>query len=386
MGEDPHVDSIADDLVILVRPSTLQGVLKLPPSKSHAMRWLTLASMDNTPTKIGMWEIGEDVQALIDCLEKMGIEWNGKVMKGGELKDPNTILDCKNSGTAMRFLIAQCATCLFPLVLDGDSSLRARSSLQLVKSLGIEYTKEDSNQEYPLRLNGPFNSEKVEIDLSKTSQFHSALLLMAPRTEGFELVTYGDAVSRNHSALTWELCRQTGATTPGKPWIVSCPDVEIPADASMMAFAKLAGLEVENEPRESDLIGHYLDKNEIRDSNDLISPMAAWLALGDGGRITGASHAAYKESNRITKTVELLSKFGIKSTAETDGITIPGGQIPKFPEGVVETHDDHRLQMTAILLASISGGKIRSSDLHKVAWPSFLDQLIACGLQVEFQP
>ena len=100
--------------------------------------------------------------------------------------------------------------------------------------------------------------------------------------------------------------------------------------------------------------------------------MAAWLALGDGGRITGASHAAYKESNRITKTVELLSKFDIKSTAETDGITIPGGQIPKVPEGVVETHDDHRLQMTAILLASISGGKIRSSNLHKVAWPSFL--------------
>ena len=132
MGDDPHVDSIADDSVILVRPSTLKGVLKLPPSKSHAMRWLTLASMDKTPTKIGMWEIGEDVQALIDCLEKMGIEWDGKVMKGGELKDPNAILDCKNSGTAMRFLIAQCATCSFQLVLDGDASLRARSSLQLV--------------------------------------------------------------------------------------------------------------------------------------------------------------------------------------------------------------------------------------------------------------
>ena len=211
MGDDPHVDSIADDSVILVRPSTLKGVLKLPPSKSHAMRWLTLASMDNTPTKIGMWEIGEDVQALIDCLEKMGIQWNGKVMIGGDLKDPNAILDCQNSGTAMRFLIAQCATCSFPLVLDGDASLRARSSLQLVQSLDIEYTKEDSNQEYPLRLNGPFNSEKVEIDLSKTSQFHSALLLMTPRTDGFELVTYGDAVSRNHSALTWELCKQTGA-------------------------------------------------------------------------------------------------------------------------------------------------------------------------------
>ncbi len=112
-----------------IEPSNLSGSLKLPPSKSHAMRWLTLASMDHNPTKIVMWEIGEDVQAMLDCLCALGMFWDGEIFTGGELSEPGKKLDCKNSGTALRFLIAQSATCNFPIVLDGDSSLRARSSL-----------------------------------------------------------------------------------------------------------------------------------------------------------------------------------------------------------------------------------------------------------------
>jgi hypothetical protein len=206
---------------------------------------------------------------------------------------------------------------------------------------------------------------------------------MAPRTNGFEILTTGSAVSRKHSELTWDLCKETGATEPGEPWIVNCPDVEIPPDASMMAFAKLSGLSVSNEPDVSDSIGHSLENSMLRDSNDLITPMAAWLALGDGGTISGASHAALKESNRITKTVELLSQFGIKSTAFTDGIRIDGEQTPKRPDSIVRTFGDHRIQMTAILLASICGGTIEGSNLHKVAWPSYLQQLKDCGLKFE---
>ena len=96
--------------ILEINPSNLSGELKLPPSKSHSMRWLTLASMDSTPTKISMWEIGEDVQALIDCLSELGIDWDGEVMKGGKLRKPSSKLDCKNSGTALRFLIGQAAT------------------------------------------------------------------------------------------------------------------------------------------------------------------------------------------------------------------------------------------------------------------------------------
>ena len=167
-----------------------------------------------------MWEIGEDVQALIDCLSSLGIEWDGEVMRGGELRQPSSTLDCKNSGTALRFLIGQAATCEFKIVLDGDSSLRARSSLLLPKSLGVQVTTKNDDCEYPMEITGPFNLESVEIDVSKTSQFHSSILLMTPRTNGFAITTKGDAVSRNHSELTWDLCKRTGAEIPGKPWIV----------------------------------------------------------------------------------------------------------------------------------------------------------------------
>ena len=369
-----------------IEPSILSGTLRLPPSKSHSMRWLTLASMDQYPTRIEMWEIGEDVQAMIDCLTNLGIKWDGMTMTGGDLKPSNSVLDCQNSGTALRFLIAQAATCCFPITLDGDASLRARSSLHLVESLGISAQSLSENSEYPLQLTGPFTAKSVNIDVSKTSQFHSAMMLIAPRTNGFKINTHGEAVSRKHSDLTWDLCKKTGAVIPGEPWVVNCPDVVIPSDASMMAFAKLSGLDVENAPEVVDSIGHDLDNKFLRDSNDLITPMAAWLALGEGGTISGAKHAAFKESNRITKTAELLSKFGITSTINDDGITVLGGQKPVRPQGIVETFDDHRIQMTAILLASICGGIIEGANLHKVAWPSFLEQLVNLGLNVKNQP
>ena len=369
--------------VLCVEPSALSGGLKLPPSKSHAMRWLTLASMDVKPTKIVMWEIGKDVLAMIDCLEQLGIKWENDTIYGGELSRPSGILDCKNSGTALRFLIGQSATCDFKISIDGDASLRARSSLQLLDSLCIEFNSKQNTSELPIDITGPFNLQNIEIDVSKTSQFYSALMLMAPRTNGFNISTKGDAVSRNHSALTWELCQLTGARNIGEPWQVNCPDVVIPSDASMMSFAKLAGLEVTNAPSEKESIGHSLENSVLRDSNDLITPMAAWLALGKGGLISGAPHAAHKESNRITKTVEMLSRFGIKASANTDGIMVEGGQVPSRPDGIVETYGDHRMQMTAVLLARFCGAMIEGVDLHEVAWPSFLEQLKLCGLDVK---
>ena len=375
-------DSVVANDILVIEKSDLVGSLHLPPSKSHSMRWLTLASMDSTVTKIEMSEIGEDVSALLDCLKSMGIEWNGKEMRGGDLCEPEGVLNCQNSGTAFRFIMAQAATCGFPVVLDGDASLRARSSLQLLKSLGIPFQLESENHA-PILLNGPFSKDEVSVDISESSQFLSAILLMTPRTNGFSLSKIGEGVSRRHSELTWDLCKLTGAKEWGEPWDVRCPDVKVPSDASMAAFARLAGLQIENLPDESDNIGHDLDCLDLRDSNDLISPMAAWLAMGEGGTITGASHAALKESNRITRTVELLAAFGMVANATSDGLHVPGNQIPKTPDSLVRTHGDHRLQMTAILLASKCGAAIEGSSLHKVAWPTYLQQLENCGLNIK---
>lgn len=368
--------------VLKISPSELTGAIILPPSKSHAMRWITLASMDSTPTRISMHEVGEDVQALIDSLAKFGIIFENDKIIGGDLSNYSGTVNCKNSGTALRFLMAQSATKNQKTTFDGDDSLRVRTCLPLLEALGISYDLHSENH-LPLSIDGPLKTSKIKVDTSISSQFLSAILLMTPRTMGFDLELVGKPVSRKHSDLTWDLCKLTGAERYGKPWNVECPDVIIPPDPSMSIFAKLANLEINNPPSKEDLIGHDLENLDLTDSNDFITPMSAFLALNDGGIITGAKHAIYKESNRISRTKDLLEQFSIFVEETDDGLIIEGGQIPKEPKSVVKTYGDHRIQMTAIILASMCGGYIEGRNLHKVAWPSFLQQLESCGLNFE---
>jgi 3-phosphoshikimate 1-carboxyvinyltransferase len=168
---------------------------------------------------------------------------------------------------------------------------------------------------------------------------------------------------------------------------VHCPDVIIPPDASMIVFARLAGLEIDNMPKDSELIGNEIlnsvEEFDLTDANDLITPLAAILALQGGGRITGAAHAAFKESNRVTRTVSMLADFGLVVIPTDDGLIIEGGQRITKPKGIVKTYSDHRIQMTAILLATKVGAVVEGMKLHEIAWPSYLEQLQKNGLKVE---
>ena len=370
--------------IITVFASELSGVLELPCSKSHALRWLILAANDPSPTRIIMSELGEDVESMIGCLEKLGIRYDSNTIYGGELTEPSSALDVGNSGTALRFLIAQCATCNFEVLLDGDDSLRLRSSRGLCLSLSLDGDK------VPLYSGSKTVEQNIEVDVSNSSQFLSALLLATPRMDGARRIsTIGRAVSRRHSDLTWRLCQETGAKDWGQPWLVKCPDeVMIPADASMMAFALLAGMNVSNPPAEEDSLGHEVlfqsgDVYDLRDANDLVPPLAAHLCLTSGGVIRGAAHASLKESNRLSRTVELLHSFGLEVEEHADGFNIRGNQRVLPPNDVVKTHGDHRLQMTALILGLQVGAQIEGAELHRVAWPSFVEQLSALGAKIQ---
>jgi len=112
---------------------------------------------------------------------------------------------------------------------------------------------------------------------------------------------------------------------------------------------------------------------DLRDANDLITPLAAAMAIGGGGEIVGASHAQYKESNRIGRTVEMLSTFSIEVEGTSDGLRIPRGQHPTAPPHPVPTFGDHRMQMTAVILATKVGAEIEGERLHEVSFPEFLN-------------
>tara|TARA_B110000014_G_scaffold255851_3_gene238211 strand:- start:161 stop:667 length:507 start_codon:yes stop_codon:yes gene_type:complete len=165
--------------------------------------------------------------------------------------------------------------------------------------------------------------------------------------------------------------------------------VQIPLDASHIAFWKLyeimhdCSLKIPNvSPDDSigaevllDIDFRELNTVDLRDANDLITPLAAAMAIGGGGQIIGASHARFKETNRIKHTASMLAQFSIEVECTDDGLKIQGGQRPNSPDDVVETNGDHRMQMAAVILATKVGAEIKGPRLHEVSFPEFLDYI-----------
>ena len=406
---------------------------KLPPSKSHIIRKILLCALSKGKhTLLGFDELGEDAESMQRCLTQLGVQFetveNGIEITGvgieGFHRSPS-VLHAGNSGTALRLLIGLTSRLDFISMIDGDASLRNRNHTTLLSALspmGVKLSYGIEQERLPILIHGPWIGSELSVDVSHSSQPYSSILLSTCGIETPSTIkTVGDAVSRRHSALTIELMRASGASlevTPGvttlQPWTSNPPEVwDVPPDASMMAFPVLAcllnnqSIQIENPVESMHSLGHEVlldhinsfgvkesdgtlslggDVTEVdidlRDANDLLPPMAAILALSDGGRLRGAAHAKHKESNRIDCTAHLLKCFGLTCKIEEDGLSIEGGQQITKPEQFVETFGDHRIQMTAVLLATQTGGTIEGPRLHRIADPAFLTRLSTVPTEV----
>ena len=403
-----------EDSIQMIQPTNFQDVTWfLAPSKSHMIRWILLASMSDKKTRISFsGKPGEDIHSMANCIEKLGITikktekyWDihGKGINGFCL--PNGVLDCRNSGTTMRFLIPQVACFSSPVVLDGDWTLRNRhleSSTNSIEKLGASVQMLEGKGA-PYSISGPLLPGTVILDTSTSSQSLSSLVLLGPRMSGqIEVITTGESVSNRHAALTFEIAKQTGSTAIWnnkekiiiEPWTPQCPEnVTIPSDLSLAAFGLVlatvhdTSLDIVNAPNPKDGIGaeilYDIIENkptkemqlDLLNCNDLLPALSAYLALGPGGRIRNASHARFKESNRISKTIEMLSHFGLHVDECEDGIQTEGGQTPKVPENIVDVYGDHRLFMTAACIASKTGGSLTDKGIWKVTDPLFPEQI-----------
>jgi 3-phosphoshikimate 1-carboxyvinyltransferase len=430
----------------------------LPPSKSHLIRSLLLSAQ--SPTGVDLYNIqhaGEDARSMRRCLQQLGVKiedfdgegellhqvnpvhiehnpnskrWRVHGVGGGGFHRPATVLSAGNSGTALRLLSTHAALIGGPVMVDGDGSLRRRTSTELWSSLeqaGVTISIGVGEERLPALLDGPMLASKlsqgITLDISRSSQPLSSWVLAAPSLPcPTTLRLEGDAVSSRHSSLSMELLEAFGGAfelnddhlTLSPTALVPPSSYTVPGDASMAAFALLActttgrNITLIGWPDPQDAIGHELlqsssgvlgvhwndelltlaEANEpanldLRDANDLLPPLAAVLAMNAGGRLTGAPHAAFKESNRLTRTADLLEQFGLKATVTPDGLEIEGNQKPSRPSLPVDTYGDHRLFMTAVLLAVKCGGDIIGQNLHTIADEAFLDRLTSAGVGVE---
>ena len=382
----------------------------LPPSKSHMIRWIALSSQCSTSTRLIFRGVpGRDIISMADCVEEMGAsiereagQWK---IRGGKrvLIPPKANLDCGNSATAAKILSFLVACFDSSVVIDGDSSLRRRDFTQLSKSLKDLGCKVSSDR-LPLEITGPISGGRVRIDESLSSQIVTAIILAsAGLQKQIEVSLYGDAVSRWYRDLTIEICNDCGWSGILEEemvlsnWEVKTPKkVEIPPEISLfplsVLFDLLHGTRSMNQDltslrspvleATSDALSSEKAEVNLRDSSDIIAPCAAIMALGTGGEILGAPHARGKESDRIASTVRLLSSFGMEANETDSGLKIPGGQLPSSPKRVFDCELDHRLAMTAGVIATKVGAYLSGYEISDVTHPGFFEMIVANGPRI----
>ena len=119
----------------------------------------------------------------------------------------------------------------------------------------------------------------------------------------------------------------------------------------------------------------------LANAPDLLLTVAVLGAVAEGKTtISGVSHGRLKETDRIDTTCRELEKLGCKLEEFEDGMTIYGQTIG---DGIVESHNDHRLAMAFSLLGLKHDVEVENGECFDVSFPNFIELMSEIGIELE---
>ena len=415
-----------------VEKSTISGKIVCPSNKSYTHRAIFLASMADGKSMIKNILKSGDTNATVNACRNFGVEIkeignNLAVKSTGELKLQNNIIDAANSGTTIRIVTAISALLDDEIVLTGDSSLKKRPMQPLLDALGSLGAKCNSSAgKPPITVSGRIKGGKVTISGNISSQFISAMMIIAPKLEnGILLNIKGKLVSKPYVDATIISMKKFGVNVrteiPYKKYVIPSQNYKstaftVPSDFSSLALLLSASVLVgENLTIEISLgdmpqadeaiidileilgVIVTLDKNTIKikspkklnggkfdlsNSPDLI-PAIAILALKASKpiEIFNVKHARYKETDRIAILARELSKLGIKVVEKNDGLILRN--TGSLTGDNLNSENDHRLFM-AFCIAGMYVGNCTISDPESVeiSYPNFISEMKRIGCKI----
>ncbi|WP_368872239.1 3-phosphoshikimate 1-carboxyvinyltransferase [Proteus terrae] len=201
----------------------IEGVINLPGSKSVSNRALLLAALAKGKTRLTNLLDSDDIRHMLNALKALGVQYqlsnNNTVCDieglGSEFKTNSPLeLFLGNAGTAMRPLAAALNLGQHDIVLTGEPRMKERPIGHLVDALrqgGAKIDYLEQTDYPPIRLSGGFLGGNVEVDGSVSSQFLTALLMMAPLAEQDTTITIkGELVSKPYIDITLALINTFG--------------------------------------------------------------------------------------------------------------------------------------------------------------------------------
>ena len=412
---------------ITITPRTsLDATVAIPGSKSCTARALVMAGLTRGITELLDPADCDDSDHMMNGLRALG----AKVTRTGSrvevastgLKPSAEPLFLGNSGTAVRFLTAACATVRGEVVLDGTARMRERPIVDLLDALrawGVQAATETGCPPVRVSGTGRFGGH-TRVKGSASSQYLSGLLMVAPyATDDVSIAIDGDLVSKPYIDLTIAMMAERGVeATHSNYQTFHCvsgqryrPGVyPIEADASgasyFLAAAAIAGGRVRvrnltSTSHQGDARFAYVleqmgcaveegpDWIEVRgggslhgidiDLNampDMAQTLAVTALFAEGEtRIRNVANLRIKETDRIAATVTELRKLGADAEEFDDGLSVhPGG----LRGAAIDTYDDHRMAMSfAMAGLRIPGVVIRDPGCVSKTFPDFFERFSA---------
>lgn len=413
-------------MILSITPSPLSGIVRAPVSKSAAHRLLICAALADGPTEIRCEGSNDDIDATLACLSALGAgisrtDDSIHVTPIGAAPKIGGILDCGESGSTERFLLPVACALGADATLIGRGRLPERPLSPLYEVLSAHGAKLSENGRLPLFAGGKLTPGDYEIDGGVSSQFISGLLFALPLLGAESTVTVTGKMESEHyiemtiaalAAFGVPVVRDenrfsipaTGYHSPGK--------LEVEGDWSSVAFPLAAGaigkhgvtctglnpdsLQGDKEifdilarfgavcTREDDrftvapgkLRGIRVDGAHIP---DLIPILSAVAAFAQGETVfTNVARLRIKESDRIATVQEMLSAMGIRSEADENSLTVFGGHPTG---GNFDSHNDHRIAMSAAIAASAASGEsgLTGAEAVRKSYPRFYEDFAALG-------
>jgi len=415
-----------------IKTSKITGKIICPPNKSYTHRAIFLAALSDGKSIVKNVLNSSDIKATINACNAFGVEVHeendiitikntiGSTVQG-------SMIDAQNSGTTIRIAIAIAALSGGNTMLTGDESLKKRPMqpiLDSLQTLGVSSESDDGLP--PITIKGKIKGSEVNIDGNISSQFISALLIIAPRLEnGLIINIQSELVSKPYIDLTIAVMKEFGVIVdseiPYKKYVIKHQIYKpttftVPSDFSNLALLLASnvllgdGLEIEislgNLPQGDEAIIDILEElgvNVILNGNiittkspemltggrfdlgntpDLL-PALAILSLKSSKpiEIFNVKHARYKETDRIAIISRELKKIGIVVEEHEDGMKLTSNE--NLSSGELNSENDHRLFMAFSIAAMYIGDcTVTDPDSVQISYPNFISDMKNVGAQI----
>ena len=406
------------------------ATVEVPGSKSYTNRALLIAALAHGASTVTGALFSDDTRYMCNALQKLGVEIDTDEKRatfdvygnGGNIPVSSAELYIGNSGTTSRSLTAYVSLGRGRFVIDGDEPMRhgrpISDLLDALTQIGVSARSQFDNGHLPVIVEGNgLEGGKTRLDVSKSSQFLTALLLIAPYAKNdVEIEVVGDrempyiditlsvmeafgvqVVSEGYRYFRIEGGQRyqpriyniepdasnasyffaAAAITGGRVTVQHLHLDSRQGDVQFVRILEQMGCQVAvsdsgitvTGPRQ--LTGIDVDMRTI---SDTALTLAAIAPFADNKvTIRNIEHTRWQETDRIHAMVTELRKLGVPVVEHQDGLEISPALITP---AAIDTYEDHRMAMAFALVGlKASGIRINNPECVSKTFPNYFEVL-----------